>query len=81
MLIDRRNKKKGFFSVRMFSFTEIEKLFNLPIGYTKILNKTKRRDVLGNSVIVNVISFVLDNIKIYCNVIASETRAELSSAI
>jgi DNA-cytosine methyltransferase len=60
VLVDRREKEDGKFALRMFSFTELEKLFGFPIDYTeKISNsKAKRRDLLGNSVIVEVAAYV-----------------------
>lgn len=60
VLVDRRNKQDSKFSLRMFSFEEMEKLFGFPAGYTDLVtnSKQKRRDLLGNSVIVDVVTYV-----------------------
>lgn len=64
VLVDRRRKEENKFDLRMFSFTEIEKLFGYEENYTELLShsKTKRREVLGNSVIVPVIEYIFDQI-------------------
>ena len=64
VLVDRREKEENKFDLRMFSFTEIEKLFGYEENYTELLShsKTKRREVLGNSVIVPVIEYILTHI-------------------
>jgi DNA-cytosine methyltransferase len=60
VLVDRRNKLHGKFDLRMFSFEEMEKLFGFSEGYTKLItnSKQKRKDLLGNTVIVNMVSYV-----------------------
>jgi DNA-cytosine methyltransferase len=72
VLIDRRNRticQKDTFSVRMFSYTEMEKLFGYSEGYTLCLShsKSKRRDVIGNSVIVPVIEYIFTQLKVNTN--------------
>lgn len=64
VLVDRRIKNNGKFLIRMFSFNEIEKLFGFPVNYTSMIScsKTKRKDILGNSVIVDVIVYVFSQL-------------------
>lgn len=65
VLVDRREKEENKFDLRMFSLTEIEKLFGYEENYTGLLSysKTKRREVLGNSVIVPVIEYIFEHIR------------------
>jgi DNA-cytosine methyltransferase len=63
ILIDRRGHSHGRFTPRMFSFQEVERLFGFTDGYTSMIKfKTKRRDVLGNSVIVCVIEYIFSQL-------------------
>lgn len=66
VLIDRRGLGNNQFAVRMFSFSEIEKLFGFEEGYTQVLanSKSKRKDVLGNSVIIPVIEYIFSELAI-----------------
>lgn len=65
IIIDRRTGNETFI-VRNFSIEEIEKLFFLPNNYTNINNLSivKRTDLLGNSVVVSVIKYIIDNLYI-----------------
>jgi DNA-cytosine methyltransferase len=60
VLVDRRVGGNGEFALRMFSFTEIEKLFGYSEKYTALVShsKSKRRELLGNSVVVPVIEYI-----------------------
>jgi DNA-cytosine methyltransferase len=63
VLIDRRGalrNKPDTFIVRMFSMIEIERLFGYDDDYTCLLPKSKRREVLGNSVVVPVIEHIIN---------------------
>ena len=49
----------------MFSSTETERLFGYEDGYTSSLkSKSKRKEVLGNSVIVMVIQYICEQMKL-----------------
>lgn len=64
VLVDRRVGGEGEFALRMFSFTEIEKLFGYPENYTELVSnsKSKRRELLGNSVVVPVIEYIFNEL-------------------
>ena len=62
IVVDRRTGYNSFI-VRHFSPIERERLFNFPDGWTKcLLYKTTRGEVLGNSVVVNVLVHILDSL-------------------
>jgi DNA-cytosine methyltransferase len=63
-LIDRRISKKGDkFIVRYFSAVEVERLFWLPEGWvSKLCSKTRAQKLLGNTVVVKVIEFIIKNL-------------------
>lgn len=62
IIVDRRTGHKSF-TVRHFSPIERERLFNFPNDWTKCLKyKTTRGEVLGNSVVINVIIYILDSL-------------------
>ena len=65
LLIDRRTKPGFIF--RKFSIKEIERLFWFPDDYTNIVNKTQAEDLLGNSVVVRVIEYILESLFIKMN--------------
>lgn len=64
LVIDRRcSRSKGDF-VRYFSPLECERLFHMPDGYTLPAQyRTTRISLLGNSVVVAVVEYVLRNLK------------------
>ena len=68
ILVDRRviiESDKNFIILRMFSSTETERLFGYEDGYTSSLkSKSKRKEVLGNSVIVMVIQYICEQMKL-----------------
>jgi site-specific DNA-cytosine methylase len=60
IVVDRRTGHDSF-TVRQFSPIERERLFNFPDDWTKCLKyKTTRGEVLGNSVVINVLIYILD---------------------
>lgn len=67
VLVDRR-PNRGFI-VRSFFPEEVERLFTFPVGWTKLdydgkeVKKTQRRKLLGNSVIVDAIAYVANELK------------------
>ena len=63
ILIDRRIKNNNLFIPRLFTFIEIERLFGLKDNYTEIIkSKNKRKVLLGNTVVIPVIEYILKNI-------------------
>jgi DNA-cytosine methyltransferase len=58
IVLDRRYKN-GFL-VRRFTPEEIERLFGFPSGYTEGFSDTKRRTLLGNSIPVMIVDFILN---------------------
>jgi len=61
LIIDRR-VGKGFL-IRQLTPIECERLFHLPVGYTKsAIYKTARLDLLGNSVSNKVVEYILENL-------------------
>lgn len=61
LIIDRRTKY-GFL-IRQLSPIELERLFNFPDEYTSpVIYKTSRTNLLGNSVVVNVIEYILKSL-------------------
>lgn len=57
VLVDRRRLP---FKIRMFEIEEMEKLFGYEPGYTNTVTaKSKKRDCLGNTVVVYVIKHIL----------------------
>lgn len=63
VLVDRRCQDDNEFIVRMFSMTEIERLFGFEENYTILLPKSSRREVLGNSVVISVIEYIFNELK------------------
>jgi site-specific DNA-cytosine methylase len=62
ILIDRRFHST-FFYPRYFTPIEVERLFQYTDNYTNIgLSKTARYNILGNSVVNNVISYILQSL-------------------
>lgn len=62
MLIDRRYINTGF-KLRPFTTLEIERLFRFPDNYTNCnLSKTKRDNLLGNSIVISVVEYILNYI-------------------
>jgi len=60
MVIDRRFGPKGSFLPREFTSSEKEKLFGYPVGYTdQLSSKTQKTKVLGNTVVVPVITHIM----------------------
>ena len=60
IVVDRRTGHNSF-TVRQFTPIERERLFNFPDNWTKSLRyKTTRGEVLGNSVVINVLIYILD---------------------
>lgn len=68
VLVDRRISPKGFI-IRSFFPEELERLFTYPAGWTKFneedkkIGKTKRAQLLGNSVVVKAIQYVTDSLQ------------------
>lgn len=61
ILVDRRTGQQNFI-VRQFTPIERERLFNFPDNWTQSLKyKTIRYEVLGNSVVINVLMHILDS--------------------
>ena len=61
---DYRVKKKDCFYVRYFESVETERLFFIPEGWVSDLcSKTRCQKLLGNTVIVKVIEFILKQMK------------------
>jgi site-specific DNA-cytosine methylase len=59
MIIDRRFIENGF-KLRSLTILEIERLFTFPVNYTNVeLCKSKRENLLGNSIVVKVIEYIL----------------------
>lgn len=59
VLVDRRQTP---LKIRLFEIEEIEKLFGFPVGYTNtVKSRQKKYDCLGNSVVVHVIKYILNN--------------------
>jgi len=48
---------------RMLTPTECERLQSVPVGYTDVVSKTQRYKMLGNGWTVDVIAFILSNLK------------------
>jgi DNA-cytosine methyltransferase len=64
ILVDRTNNDNSF-TLRMFTSIEIERLFGLPDNYTSIISsKNKRKELLGNSVIVLVLQYIFQQLKL-----------------
>lgn len=59
ILIDRRNNNRNLFIIREFSPIELERLFGFDDNYTKSVSKTDRCKLLGNSVSVFVLKYIL----------------------
>ena len=49
--------------VRTVNQNEMEKLHNIPNGYTKMLNQRKAGDLIGDGWTVDVVVHILKNIK------------------
>jgi len=60
LLIDRRTKPAFIF--RKFSIKETERLFWFPDDYTSMVKQTHSEDLLGNTVVVKVIDYIIQNI-------------------
>ena len=65
-----RNKTTGMITliyekdcVRTVNQNELEKLHNIPKGYTSILNQTKAGDLIGDGWTVDVVTHIFKNIK------------------
>jgi DNA-cytosine methyltransferase len=61
IFIDRRFHKK-YFIIRYFTPLEVERLFHYEDDYTVGLSKTARYNTLGNSVVPEVVKYILLNI-------------------
>lgn len=61
VLIDRRCRPKNTFFLRKFTATEKERLCGFEDNYT-FGSFTKRSDLLGNTVVVHVIEYILSHI-------------------
>ena len=63
IVIDRRTGYDSFI-VRNFTINEMERLFCLPENYTYVnkISITKRTELLGNSVVTSVVSYIIDNL-------------------
>ena len=59
LIIDRRNCKKNQFIIRHLTPIEIERLFGFQDNYTDILTENERINVLGNSICVLVLKYIL----------------------
>ena len=71
----RRWRKKGFVNIvfetkdlnlfknRILNQTELERLQNIPEGYTKLLDRNKAASLIGDGWTVNVITHIFNNIK------------------
>lgn len=53
--------------VRTANQNELEKLHNIPPGYTKILNKTKAGDLIGDGWNIDIIAHIFKNLNLYFN--------------
>jgi DNA-cytosine methyltransferase len=60
LLIDRRTEPGFIF--RKFSIKETERLFWFPDDYTSMVKQTHSEDLLGNTVVVKVIDYIIQNI-------------------
>jgi DNA-cytosine methyltransferase len=64
ILIDRRHYMDDVFYARRFVPVEVERLFHYEEGYTDIkLSKTSRYNLLGNSVVIRVVEYILKSLK------------------
>jgi site-specific DNA-cytosine methylase len=62
MLIDRRVGNKDQFLFRYFTHVEKERLFGFQDNYTNMLSKNQRNNVLGNSISVHVVNYILGHL-------------------
>ena len=67
ILIDRRHYKsmsEKVFYPRRFIPVEVERMFHYPDGYTDLgLSRTSRDNLLGNSVVVKVIEYIVETLR------------------
>lgn len=63
ILIDRRHYDEKVFYPRRFIPVEVERMFHYPDGYTDMgLSRTSRDNLLGNSVVVKVIEYIVETL-------------------
>ncbi len=64
VLIDRRHYDENVFYPRNFIPVEVERMFHYDDGYTDLgLSRTSRDNLLGNSVVVKVIEYIVETLK------------------
>lgn len=67
-VIDRRDKTPGVFAIRHLEVVEIERLFNIPDNWVgSLCSRTRSKLLLGNTVVVNVIKYILKQMFIQSN--------------
>ncbi len=49
--------------VRTATQNEMEKMHNIPPGYTEIVNKTKAGDLIGDGWTIDIIAHIFENLK------------------